>query len=168
MRGRNQFSDVSPLERLNSLITVDNSSGCWNYSGRKDKNGYGIFAAKSLTASRRAHRISWIIYNGKIPKGMCVCHKCDNPTCVNPDHLFLGTIKDNNNDKMIKGRTPKGTSHAHHGTNHPSSKVNEEQVKYIRNEYNRGKSVAEISKEMELRPVHVWKITHWVTWKWLT
>jgi hypothetical protein len=58
-----------------------------------------------------AHRASWIIHNGKIPNGLFVCHKCDNKKCVNPDHLFLGTQKDNMKDKISKGREARGKSH---------------------------------------------------------
>ena len=67
-----------------------------------DKKGYGVKFYKGKTMG--AHRYKWIITNGDIPKGMFVCHKCDNPKCVNIDHLFLGTAMDNMRDKMTKNR----------------------------------------------------------------
>ena len=76
--------------------------GCHIWTGVKNPKGYGVtnFKAKAL----RAHRVSYTIYNGEIPYGMLVCHRCDNPPCVNPAHLFLGTASDNEQDKLSKGR----------------------------------------------------------------
>jgi HNH endonuclease len=77
---------------------------CWEWIGTKNEYGYGIKTVNNKAV--RAHRLSWEIHNGAIPKNLCVCHKCDNPGCVRPDHLFLGTKKDNNRDKGNKGRHP--------------------------------------------------------------
>ena len=81
---------------------VKRGENCWEWIGYKNKTGYGRFAIKGY--AQQAHRISWIIKNGKIPKGLCVLHKCDNPPCVNPNHLFIGTYKDNTQDALLKGR----------------------------------------------------------------
>ena len=82
---------------------VERSSGCWLWTGTKAASGgYGIFWENGN--QHRAHRLSWLLTNGAIPKGMVVCHKCDNPPCVNPAHLFIGTMKDNVDDMMSKGR----------------------------------------------------------------
>ena len=91
----------TPLERFEAKYTaVEN--GCWLWCASKDQNGYGMFyLAPHVT---KASRASWVLYRGEIPEGMFVCHKCDTPSCVNPDHLFLGTQSDNMNDCIAKGR----------------------------------------------------------------
>jgi len=79
-----------------------NEFGCWSWTGAKDRRGYGQMRVDRKHVS--AHRMSWLIHYGPIPDGMCVLHKCDTRECVRPDHLFLGTAKDNSQDMMTKGR----------------------------------------------------------------
>lgn len=81
---------------------VEKSDGCWEWQKCKTFFGYGLFRVDGKNV--RAHRFSWGSINGAIPDGMCVLHHCDNPSCVNPDHLFIGTKKDNAQDRLSKGR----------------------------------------------------------------
>ena len=76
--------------------------GCWIWKGSMTRGGYGHFVISGK--HYRAHRAAWIFTNGEIPKGLNVLHKCDNPPCVNPEHLFTGTLKDNAQDMLQKGR----------------------------------------------------------------
>lgn len=92
------------------LETVDSKSdksrgedGCWLWTGCKDWAGYGVFSYALKRVS--AHRMVWKIANGDIPSGMVIRHKCDNPGCVNPKHLELGTYRDNSLDMIARGRT---------------------------------------------------------------
>lgn len=82
---------------------VDKSGGCWVWLGTRHGKGYGH--VKSGGVVRKAHRVSWEMVHGPIPDGLLVCHRCDNPPCVRPDHLFLGTARDNTQDSISKGRT---------------------------------------------------------------
>ena len=119
-------------ETFEKRINRDSKTGCWLWTGQCDRQGYGVFRLKgSPYTTRIASRISWQIYNGPITDGLNVLHKCDTPPCVNPLHLFLGTIGDNYKDSKNKGRTGYGVTV---GTNHPFSKLTEEQVYAIRND----------------------------------
>jgi hypothetical protein len=97
----NQYTNTDLLTRFYGNWTVDPITGCWNWSGVISRYGYGIIGSRRRTM--RAHRISWLLFNGPIPDGLFICHKCDNKRCVNPDHLFLGTCKDNVVDHWNKG-----------------------------------------------------------------
>lgn len=100
--------------------------GCWEWLGGRFSRGYGRFAAEP-TLSVRAHRYAWEVMNGPIPAGLIVCHHCDNPICVNHAHLFLGTHKDNAEDRDRKGRTADRRGERHH-----LAKLSVDDVKAIR------------------------------------
>lgn len=86
---------------------VEKTDGCWLWIGARNHNNYGRLADSTRPGhANLAHRIAWELTYGPIPDGMCVCHTCDNPPCVNPDHLWLGTHDDNMADRTAKGRDP--------------------------------------------------------------
>lgn len=97
------------LERLTSSFEPDPDSGCWNWILRKDRKGYGKMGVRGVP--RGAHRVSYELHCGEIPSGMHVLHKCDNPSCINPAHLFIGTNAQNMADRNAKGRQQRGSSH---------------------------------------------------------
>jgi HNH endonuclease len=97
------FTGASLAERLRSRIVVDPETGCHNWTGTVGRAGYGRVQVS-------AHRLAYELAHGPIPDGLLVLHKCDNPVCCNPDHLFLGTSADNMADKVRKGRHRNGST----------------------------------------------------------
>ena len=98
-----QYIGMPSHERF--FAQVQKTDSCWIWVGGKDKNGYGSFKGEHEGVLHdRAHRYSYHYHKGLIGKGMYVCHACDTPKCVNPDHLFLGTARDNAIDRSMKGR----------------------------------------------------------------
>lgn len=116
------YKRKSLAERLNSN-SKQISSGCWQWTASVYWDGYGQIGLNGKKL--KAHRVSYEQYKGTIPSGMQVLHKCDNRRCVNPDHLFLGTLDDNMKDMVAKKRSP-------HGTRNGMSKLNESLVLLIR------------------------------------
>lgn len=106
------------LNRFWQKVNIGSEDSCWEWKAAKTDRGYGSFWLNG--SNHRAHRISYILAYGKFDINLCVCHKCDNPGCVNPNHLFLGTESDNNKDRANKGRSV------------GKRKINEQQVKEIR------------------------------------
>jgi hypothetical protein len=122
---RRQLGDRLPLRVRIERRIRKTDGGCWEWAGTKNVAGYGAIMMVRPEGGRRkqaqAHRVSWEAYVGVIPAGMFVLHRCDNPPCVNPEHLFLGTNKENALDCRDKGRT-----NAVRGARHPLSKLTDE------------------------------------------
>jgi len=139
---------LKELVARNTLVLSDEK--CWLWQGAKLKTGYGV--VQHQRKQYKAHRAAFSIHKGQIPDGMFVCHHCDNPSCVNPSHLFLGTPQDNMTDKVIKDRQSRGESHAMsfaksakylsaivRGEKHGQSKLTDEQRNCIVKLLNDGK-----------------------------
>lgn len=134
----------------------ERSDACWLWTAGKDRDGYGQFR------QGRAHRIAWELTHGcRLPKGQVVCHWCDNPACVRPNHLWLGSHTSNIADRHNKGRTACGHKAG-------PAKLNEDQVAEIRSMY-RGRyqrpSLRELGERYGVTHDCIWRIVHHLNWR---
>ncbi len=135
---------------------VDKSSDCWVWTASLDDKGYGQLGVDKRPL--RAHRISYRIQHGEIPDGLHVLHHCDNPPCVRPDHLFLGTHADNMADMCKKGRHYKGETH-------PNVKLTEGDVLTIRGLYSEGMRLYRLAGFFGMSISTIHNIVNRTTWR---
>lgn len=149
---------------------VDKSKECWEWTARRTRQGYGQFVIDRGGAKWRtemAHRVSWELAHGKIPNGMLVCHKCDNPPCVNPDHLFLGSTKENARDRENKGRGVDLSTVRHaRGEETNNAKLTDKAVREIRERYKAGGvTQTQLAKEYGVNQTKISDVVNYRTWK---
>lgn len=132
---------------------VDKSGECWIWKAARDQFGYGHFCPTKKW-QLNAHRYSWILTNGHIPDGLFVCHRCDNPACVNPAHLFLGTNAENAADMARKGRANRGAARW-------SAKLTDDAVREIRRSSEKG---VELSRRFNICPSQITEIRRGRGW----
>lgn len=140
-----------------NLTYIIDKKGCFIWQKSKDTGGYGHLRYKGKNS--RAHRVSWEINNGEIPEGLCVLHKCDVRDCINPDHLWLGSYKDNRRDCLSKNRYTSLKGHLN-----PNSKLKEEEVLKIR-ELAQSKTIREISKIFKISYPSCRRIIRKISWR---
>ena len=130
-------------------------SGCWIWHGGSNERGYGRvrYHYKQIPA----HRLAYILYRGPVADGVIVCHKCDTPACVNPDHLFLGTLQDNSRDMVAKGR-----HRGPRGVRHHEAKLTPDAVREIRTGALTGREYAE---KFGVCEASISQVVHRMTWK---
>lgn len=157
------WSSATLEEKTNRLRdiferSVVKSEGCWDWKGVAHHSGYCHmnYDGKSMSINR----ISWELNFGEIPNGLFVLHKCDNRRCSNPDHLFLGSSKDNHKDMMNKGR-----QNIPFGENHKNSKLTSDNVKKIKELLQLGVTMSRISKDFKISMGSINAIKHRRTWK---
>ena len=141
--------------------------GCWLWIGARDKDGYGqvrwrIFRPKGRLG--RAHRLAWEFSHGPIPQGRWVLHRCDNPPCVNPHHLYLGDVNDNSRDCRDRGRMFMNPNPLR-GERHPKTKLREEDVRRIRMMSSHNVPHVKIAKMYEVTDTCICYIVQRRTWK---
>src|SRR3990167_3442392 len=148
---------------------IKKTSTCWLWTGFLNDAGYGIISIGCVLI--RAHRFSWELHFSPIPDGLLVCHHCDNPPCVNPAHLFLGTKRDNARDMVAKGRHVVGGTHCgsdgkwKHGTDHWRAKMNEANIEELRNLRAHGWSLLALGQRFGITIGAVSMIANHKRWK---
>lgn len=153
---------------------VEKTESCWIWKGAKNTKGYGITGVPGGKTTK-AHRIAFEFIKGNYAKELCVLHNCpsgDNPACVNPAHLFLGTRAVNNDDMRNKGRAVKGGNKSglanckyERGAGHHNAKLNDQKVKEIRAMAESGNGYVEIAVKFGVAPNTVHKIINRKSWK---
>lgn len=163
-----------PLARMEERFwsKVKKGPDCWEWqAGCFRGGGYGMFWRDGKNMG--AHRVSWEIHRGLIPEGMFICHRCDNPPCVNPAHLFLGTPADNQADASRKGRLPAGSRHHMRqqpelilrGDDAPWSKLTSEKIVRIRRLHSEGANASELSRRFNVSRWAIRRVVARETWK---
>lgn len=171
---QHQFQHDTLEQRLwNQISKSEDPHGCWEWIGSLNKKGYGVggtvqgYGYITLGAGKKkkgqkfyAHRLVYALANGPIPDGLFVCHKCDNPCCCNPDHLFLGTNQQNMDDMIRKNRSPRRS-----GENSTNAKLTSLQVQHIRYENERGVLQKVLAKQYGVSLTTISRIIQRKTWK---
>lgn len=148
------------LIRFWEKVDKGDDGACWNWTAALNHGGYGVFGLFPRSAVKATH-VSWNIHFGEIPNGLWVLHTCDNPSCVNPKHLFLGTAQDNMDDKVKKGRHA-----ATVGERNKSHKLSYEKVLEIRQRYALGNTTyRELSNEFGVSEVQIGNIVRLEDWR---
>ncbi len=160
MKFRNREISAEDIDRFFSKIpSIVENNECWEWQGTLHKSGYAIFSVGYRNFY--AHRVSYCIATGTDPQNMDVCHSCDNPKCVNPNHLFLGSHLDNMRDCFKKGRMV-----SFKGSKNGTSKLKEVQVIDIRRRYaNGGVLMRELADEFRVSLGLISHIVHRLTWR---
>ena len=143
-------------ERYWSRVDKNTSTECWHWTGTKDNRNYGVFYVNPKIV--KAHRLALILDGTDVPSSKCVMHKCDNPQCVNPNHLSVGTLADNNQDKQNKMR------HVYGEGNH-TCKLSEQDVKNIRNTPRERGYLVKLSEKYNVSKPTIEAIVYNKSWK---
>lgn len=162
---RKQGMPIMPIkDRLLMHVIINPVSNCWEWQGSK-RQGYG----RTIIGSRKdgtrksvsAHRLSYEVFKGEIPKGYEVCHKCDNPCCINPEHLFIGTRQDNVDDRERKHRNIVKV-----GEEQSRAKLTKKIVKDVRWErYYKGTSYRSLAQRYKVNKATMMNAIKGITWK---
>lgn len=137
---------------LRQVVDFSNDDDCWNWAGASKGNGYGSSSHQGVTVG--AHRKSYMLFYGEIPDGFDVCHSCDNRSCVNPNHLFLGTRSDNMMDAVLKKRTDGGNR----------KHLKESEVQEIRRRIAKGEPNLVIARALDVNRETIRKIREGVSY----
>lgn len=160
-------SPTHPADRFWPKVRKGARDECWEWQGARQPTGYGYLVGGPMYGGKRwvlAHRLSWEIEHGvPVPEGRYVCHRCDNPPCVNPAHLYVGTKRDNARDRSSRGR---GRENRQNGSANANAKLTEADVSRIIEELKRlpRRSQADIAREFGISQPQISRIMRGVSW----
>jgi len=174
---RNLTKSCGCIQKVGSVLHINNlrnkllknieisQSGCWEWKGKFRDNGYGVFTVFKKKI-QSCHRASWLIHNGEIPKGLYVCHKCDNKKCCNPDHLYLGTALQNTKDAIERGLFPNGPNKKKGkvGSKNIKAKLNENDVLDIKKLIVNNEKTRDIAERYNVSKSTILSIRKGKTW----
>lgn len=150
------------IERFRKYVDRREDDACWPWTGSTDQHGYGRISQGRGLSPKKAHRIAYELFKGPILDGLHVCHACDNPNCVNPNHLWVGTAKDNALDRVRKGRS--GPRRAL-GDRAPGAKLRSNQIALIKLAYNWGAPQPAIAAACGVSQATISKVILGKSWK---
>ena len=174
--------DTDEIARFWSGVGMAEPDACWLWGRSRYPNGYGKFKLRAMRNETGAHRVAWMIANGPIPPGLCVCHSCDVKACCNPRHLFVGTMAENIADRDRKGRTARGDrsgARTHprprlwsrelkgrrRGEFHPIAKLTARIVKHIRAAVAEGVPQHILRRRYDIAPTTMLSVVTGKTWR---
>ena len=146
------------IDRFNAKWKLDEATKCWEWTGAHMPKGYGQIKIPGTRKQIYAHRLSFLIHRGQIPPTKCVLHHCDNPKCVNPEHLFVGTQLTNAIDMAQKMR------HVY-GERQPNAKLTDDQVREIHKLITLGVTQKRVAEMFNVHPMHISRIRRGKEWK---
>lgn len=158
---RRDLTDSDKIRFESKFVKYDDSQ-CWEWLAFKNKKGYGAIMYGDI-GNIAAHRFSYMLYVGDFDKSKFICHTCDNPSCVNPKHLFVGTASENMKDKIKKGRVKNPP--VHKGNKQHLAKMNPEKIREIRKLFSDGASQTDLAKKYGLHTATMNNICRNKSWK---
>jgi len=159
---------INAVERFMSRVHPEPMSGCWLWTGGMHRSGYGMLR------SGKTHRVSWRLFRGEIPQGLYVLHKCDVRCCVNPDHLFLGSHRDNMKDMSRKGRGRSASGDSHparrtpgwsQGERNGRARLDDARVIAMRRSHAQGETIASLARRYRVSERTAGQAIHRETWR---
>lgn len=158
------YKMTPPAERFAAKFAKAGADECWLWTGNTNPQGRGIFYFDSTRKGMSAPRAALLLLGVPLAPHELACHTCDNPLCVNPAHLYVGSYSDNLNDAYARGQNTR-ESHSMKGIEHPQAKLNEDLVRAIRDEYARGGvTMLDLSQQFSVGTSTIHRIVHRRSW----